>query len=214
MYHYEVGEVNAGNAVIKVYTLNQAWDEDITDWKKATSSTEWENSWGGGIPYGQQTITKSNYDPSTTKVWHDYSITDAVADWVDNPEENHGIILKIDDEKSEFICKSTESSDQTLLPKLTVNYDGTGTNEKCFTLSNEMLRVNQLQKTVHFGATDVHNYEISCYNAAGQMLLTTMIYKDCEIEIPFCFHSKGMHLLRIYNKKDQKQHIYKIVLID
>jgi hypothetical protein len=90
------------------------------------------NSWTGGADGGQSDIASAEDTQSvnlTDDEYKTWDVTDMVADWVNTPSSNYGMLVNSDDVASTESYRtfaSTEDSNTAIRPKLIVTYTGGG----------------------------------------------------------------------------------------
>jgi len=94
-----------------LYKITATWAENTVNWntKPATSST--------------QITTCTN---TKTPAWEDFDVTNTVKEMLASPSTNYGFLFKCKETTSDMgiTMRSSESSQTTYRPKLTVVYEG------------------------------------------------------------------------------------------
>ena len=72
-----------------LHEITSAWDENSVTWIEASSGVPWQRAGGD---YSPEIIDTLHLDEITRQYTID--ITQAVTHWVDEPAENHGLMLR------------------------------------------------------------------------------------------------------------------------
>lgn len=105
-----------------LHALTTDFDETTATWNNADASTPWTT--GGGGDYDASIsdyVSPITNDPK----WHRWNAESIVQQWVDDPNSNHGFMVKRNDETGageRVLFLSSEAEEQNLRPKLVVNY--------------------------------------------------------------------------------------------
>lgn len=172
--------------VYEVYKVTKEWDENGASWIKRTSSLNWD-IYGGD--YGSTALSSFSYSGSYNG-WFDFSVTSAIKDFIDNPSINYGFIILIPggvdsvydnqtkDQESYF--HSSEASDESLRPKLTVTYDpGTST----------------MQNDIKIAIPE--NYKVTIINMQGRKVASFMLNDIKQLNQMKASLSSGIHIINI-----------------
>ena len=113
MYPYEKF-MDGENGPKSVYRVTKEWDESSVTWK-----SPWSTSGGD-----YDTVALSSNNNSSYNVWEEYDLTTAVKNIVEEGGDNYGFIFIFDSmtPPKGATMYSSEASDITLRPKLTVEY--------------------------------------------------------------------------------------------
>jgi len=106
---------NCVNGPKSLYRITRDWDEATVEWK-----SPWANPGGD---FESTPLAKSGNDQ--VKVWEHFDVTAAIKDMVENSGEYYGFILTFDHHTPAYgvMMASSEYSDASKRPKLTVTYD-------------------------------------------------------------------------------------------
>lgn len=185
---YKYGNYNGytKSDVYEVYKATKEWDENGASWIKSTSSLNWD-IYGGD--YESTALSSFSYDGSYNG-WFDFSVTSAIKDFIDNPSINYGLIVLVPggvdsvydnqtkDQESYF--HSSEASDESLRPKLTVTYDpGTSTMQ------------NDIKIAIH------ENYKVTIINMQGRKVASFMLNDIKQLNQMKASLSSGIHIINI-----------------
>ena len=152
------------------YLINESWTSSTATWENLSSS------------YEQTVVASLDYIKGTTG-WFDFNVTDATADLVANPSENFGFMILIDfvlnSSTNGHISKihSSESSEESLQPKMVVEYSAT-----------PIITDNALLKQPQIGVT---------YNQSGKLQVSTLTGGNYTI----MFHTGNGRLLYRMDEK-------------
>lgn len=83
-YIYPAGQ----SLPISLYKVLREWDEAEATWNRARAGEPWATPGGdfNPTPAAVQSVSKAN-------IWVDFDVTSLVSQWVQNPSQNHGILL-------------------------------------------------------------------------------------------------------------------------
>jgi len=114
---------NQGGLEIEVAPLYVSWGEGDATWYHADHYTEWDGGIFGaveGIAYAQ--------DAEEDITYVDIEITDLCRDWVADPNNNFGVIIKARDENQQVVKEfySLDILTREGMPKLTIEYQENG----------------------------------------------------------------------------------------
>ena len=185
---YKYGNYNGytKSDVYEVYKVTKEWDENGASWIKRNSSLNWDR-YGGD--YESTALSSFSYDGSYNG-WFDFSVTSAIKDFIDNPSINYGLIVLVPggvdsvydnqtkDQESYF--HSSEASDGSLRPKLTVTYDpGTST----------------MQNDIKIAIPE--NYKVTIINMQGRKVASFMLNDIKQLNQMKASLSSGIHIINI-----------------
>jgi len=91
---YAYNRDKSGTMDLQVYRVLRPWIDTETNWNRASIDNLW------GVPGVNDTTTDRAADPtavqtvSSLNTWYELDITPLVADWVANPQTNHGIVMR------------------------------------------------------------------------------------------------------------------------
>ncbi len=172
--------------VYEVYKATKEWDENGASWIKSTSSVNWD-IYGGD--YESTALSSFSYSGSYNG-WFDFSVTSAIKDFIDNPSINYGLIVlvpggvdSVNDNQTkdqETYFHSSEASDESLRPKLTVTYDpGTSTMQ------------NDIKIVIP------ENCKVTIINMQGRKVASFMLNDIKQLNQMKASLSSGIHILNI-----------------
>ncbi len=161
----------------------------------------WEESsvnWATQPAYSNIVLDKNNN--AEVKVWEDYTVTTAVAEMVKNPGKNYGFILKFpyEDDYTGARIHSSEYSDQSERPKLTVTYS-LDTEISCkVPLKNGRFRIVQTAKSLVISGAFSGQYTIYVRDLQGRVLtILTFVENSNSFEVPVSL-STGIYFITMY----------------
>lgn len=103
-----------------LYKLSRTWSDADADWEQASEKQPWSNPGGDFSPDPVSTV----YCPqSAGKTWVRFNVLSAVKTYPGNPSANFGFIIINSMMSQEVDFVSSEGTDATLRPKLTVIYE-------------------------------------------------------------------------------------------
>jgi hypothetical protein len=147
----------------EVYLINESWTSATATWENLSSS------------YEPTVVASLEYTRGTTG-WFDFDVTDATAGLVANPSDNFGFMILIDFSLSSntnghiSMIHSSESTEETLQPKMVVEYTATP-----IITDNSAVTPQQMTATYNSGKLRVStvtdgNYTVMFYNGNGRLL--------------------------------------------
>ncbi len=130
---------NEGEIDVSAYVLRKAWNANEATWEQASATTPWgvkgANSTGGetqdrdAIPTDTRSLRRIRYTDVTGEqfliddaTWYSLDITQAVREWVANPERNFGVILKGSVGSTAVRIAASEWREVDLRPCLVITY--------------------------------------------------------------------------------------------
>lgn len=135
-----------GNGPKTIHKVTKAWDEMRATWR-----IPWQTSGGDFIA---NPLDENN--SASVRAWEDYDVTSAVQEFMNNPSQNHGFLLKHARKGSGVKFISSENTNQANRPKLTLYYEIDTEAPKITVLSpdgGEEL-YEQSQEDIKWSATD------------------------------------------------------------
>jgi hypothetical protein len=126
-YYRESGELNDdsyayGDMTISAHRLYAGFDEDRATWFKAHRYRNWVEPGGEFGPTIAEAVVR---DPSYQREYIRLDITDTFFEWVNNPDINHGLLLKADNEAAADGIKEFYSIDEKSkedAPRIVITY--------------------------------------------------------------------------------------------
>ena len=103
-----------------IYRVTRDWVEEEADWNYASEETPWTNP-GGDFASETIDVVKDVAKQEGSR-WMSYDVLETVKEFIANPDENFGFLLKNDFFSQEVDVASSEFEDTELRPKLTVEY--------------------------------------------------------------------------------------------
>lgn len=120
---FESADSVTGGATFDLHALTRDFVEDQATWNDATSTIGWSKSGGDHDAAVLDSLTTGgNVGPLTYDAG---AVRNTVQEWVDNPGDNHGFLMKTRDETAsqQFLSLiSSESSDELFRPQLIVEH--------------------------------------------------------------------------------------------
>ncbi|MDY6878296.1 MAG: DNRLRE domain-containing protein [Chloroflexota bacterium] len=92
---------------VRTYCITSTWAED---------DVTWDNQPGYGESYGSRSIVHGAWG------WYEFDVTDLVRDWRDEVRENHGIMLRVQDETS-IGWRGFGTKESLYPPQLVIEYE-------------------------------------------------------------------------------------------
>lgn len=147
----------------EVYLINESWTSATATWENLSSS------------YEPTVVASLEYTRGTTG-WFDFDVTDATADLVANPSENFGFMILIDFVLNSntnghiSMIHSSESSAETLQPKIVVEYSATPIITDNLAVKPQQMTANYNSGKLRVSIVTDGNYTIMFYNGNGRLL--------------------------------------------
>jgi len=115
------------NLDVTAYMLNRAWAETEATWIMATGETDW-NTPGADGPISDRlttVIATKTLRPTDRGQYVHLDVTAAAQMWVNNPQNNHGLILiGASAYNTGYRFAASDNGIQQYRPRLVVNYEG------------------------------------------------------------------------------------------
>jgi len=123
--------VNDGNNAVQIdiHRITQSWVEGTKTGNGAADGATW-NDYDGNNPWASSggdydpAVIASTLIPTGNNTWHQWDITTLVSIWLDNTSPNDGLLLEQAGPRDRVQFASSENGDDTLNPKLTIDYIG------------------------------------------------------------------------------------------
>lgn len=147
----------------EVHLINESWTSSTATWENLSSS------------YEQTVVASLGYTKGTTG-WFDFDATDATANLVANPSENFGFMILIDFELTSntngHISKihSSESSEESLQPKIVVEYTATPVITDNIPVKPQQMAVNYRSGKLQVSTVTEGNYTILFHTGNGRLI--------------------------------------------
>ncbi|HEX5996124.1 MAG TPA: DNRLRE domain-containing protein [Jiangellales bacterium] len=117
---WSVTTIGSG-ATYNVHALTRSFDETAGSWAKADAATAWTTAGGDYDPTVADIVVGNTNDPA----WRFWYVPGIVQGWVDDPADNHGLLVKLANETTpaeRTIFLSGEAPEPQLRPKMVVVY--------------------------------------------------------------------------------------------
>ena len=103
-----------------VHRITRSWVEDEADWNYASDGTPWTNP--GGDYVSEALDEKQDVARSEGQRWISFDVLEAVKDFVVDPDNNLGFLLKNEFFSQEMDVASSEFENAELHPRLTIEF--------------------------------------------------------------------------------------------
>ena len=154
-----------------VYNVTKSWVESTVNY--------------GNQPTASTTKTSEN-TKKAVPAWEDYDVTTAIEAMYSNPSTNYGFLIKCGEavtyEDFGILMRSSEYSDMTYRPKLTVTYEPG----------------SSIQHPIHGKIIPAKEYKVKVFNLQGKEI-TSYVIKDIKLlnkTLPV-----GLNVVKINNQK-------------
>ncbi|MBC7236226.1 MAG: DNRLRE domain-containing protein [Chloroflexi bacterium] len=110
---------------IAVYRVLVPWAEGSVTWNEASEGMAWGAAGCDQLGVDRDAIPIDSLhftQESGVYAWYEWDITELAREWVEHPEENHGLILIATGSRVRYDFWAAEASAPTLRPKLIVEY--------------------------------------------------------------------------------------------
>ncbi|HUT99089.1 MAG TPA: DNRLRE domain-containing protein [bacterium] len=98
-----------GSLTVDVYAVTSEWEDDEATWLKRTEDEDWDDPGADYTgPFGSFVLDEP---PSGYGEIRSFDVTNLVAWWLDNPDEENGLLLKAQDEDTARVIKEFYSDD-------------------------------------------------------------------------------------------------------
>jgi len=118
------GRSNKAEMPVKAYVLRTAWDEDGANWLQASDGTLWIEGGAGASPGDHEAEPLASITLDGSDKWVSLDVTRAIGQWLESPEDNHGILLVGGGGVSvEYVLASGQWKQPKERPELVLNYE-------------------------------------------------------------------------------------------
>jgi hypothetical protein len=108
---------------MQAYRLIRPWSEAEVTWKQAQNGVLWSVAGANAAGADRDATPESAVNVSTLAAWVNLDVTAMVQSWVQNPDQNAGVLLKgIGSVGVQYYLLSSEFWSIPLRPKLTITY--------------------------------------------------------------------------------------------
>ncbi len=187
-----------------LFQLASSWNETTVTWNNAPSTT------GAGIAVGAEcsniNFPTRTYDNNTFKSW--------VQNWVTNPSQNNGVLLKVDTETRyrSLVFASSDNANTAIRPKLNICYYVPSSSIKSFRKSNIVNSNTEVninpnptngQATILLNGFDMENTSVEIFNVNGQ-LVKSLNPTSNYFKVDLMGQSPGVYVVKIFDGKQVK----------
>ena len=124
---YAQTRTNAGSLRLRAYLMRRPWNEGAANWLEADTGRRWALPGANGVAVDRNAAPIAEDQFAGVEQWATLDVTQAVARWVQNPNENYGLLLRGEGDGSvDYRFASAQYWDASLRPKLAITYT-TGT---------------------------------------------------------------------------------------
>jgi hypothetical protein len=118
------GRSNTASMPISVHLLRQPWSASEANYTERAVGVPWESAGAAGAPGDHEAESVAASTLSGTSQWLELDVTRAVAQWLDAPDENHGLVLLSGGSVSvEYVLTSSDAQQPDYRPQLVLSYD-------------------------------------------------------------------------------------------
>ena len=118
---------SGGNTIVINHILNRNWVESQATWNVYATGSNWATpGLGSGTDHAASTDATASVGYAPVNVWAAFSITSLVQNWVNGVIPNNGVLLHSGN-GPRVVANSSESTQTSLRPKLTITYTGNTT---------------------------------------------------------------------------------------
>jgi hypothetical protein len=113
---------NTGSLYTNVYKVRRPWTAEAATWQRASQNVAWTQAGCNGEGSDRDQIQQQTLMLNAANYWFTYDITSMVRDWVNNPADNYGLILKgFGNTSVQYHFASTEWPDPAFRPRLVIS---------------------------------------------------------------------------------------------
>lgn len=114
---------NSNPATVGAFRINRPWQARQTTWLHVSPDQSWAIPGANGTPTDRESSPRSTQIVQTAPAWHEWNITALVQEWLRDPKNNFGIILKANAEpRVLYQFASAEYGNPEARPKLTIRF--------------------------------------------------------------------------------------------
>ena len=118
------GRSNASDLTLRAHLMHRPWSEDSANWTEADAGQQWHGPGASDEPGDHEAELLAEARLSEVDAWVSLDITQAVAQWLDSPEENYGLLLTGQGGVSvEYVFTSSQWCEIDNRPRLLVTYE-------------------------------------------------------------------------------------------
>ena len=117
---YSIDQPRPGASRIHVHRVTRLWAETTAAWYTASTGTLWTTEGGDFYPVADTSYTYG----TAVGLWHSVDITGMVRDQIGHPDQNFGLMLFMEPSMFTVRYASSNATDPTLRPKLTLEGSG------------------------------------------------------------------------------------------
>jgi len=124
----KAGTTDPVSLTVESFQVNRAWVDSQANWQQAQSGMPWSVAGcnGLGATQDRQGWPASSVSIAGINRWYSLDVTDLVQGWIEDPAQNHGVVLKnnhVEKKPWHFEIASTEYADESKRPQLYLVYD-------------------------------------------------------------------------------------------
>jgi hypothetical protein len=126
---YVLNSSNNNPVSVAVHNVKRPWNSTTSTWLRASEGEEWEEAGCNGP--GDRYLTHEDVqDLTATETWYEWDVTRLAQTWINEPDLNHGVVLKgTAVPHVEYRLHASDSRQTELRPRLELRYwvpDGGG----------------------------------------------------------------------------------------
>ena len=121
---FAVDRTNPQGISMLLYTLQRPWEERQATWRLARDGAPWTKPGASG-PGDRSAFSLASAVASRLEDWTSIDVTSAVQAWIEEPDENHGLILVGEQNGSvayRFYSREAEGDTAPYRPQLIISY--------------------------------------------------------------------------------------------
>ncbi len=120
---YMVRRSMDGTVTLRVYSIRRPWQENEATWLYAAERTPWAQPGGLGVPDDREGTPVDEVLVTQRVGWVNIDVTQAVQEWVENPESAFGLLLRAEAPYPvEILFTSREWLSVQVRPRLEITY--------------------------------------------------------------------------------------------
>lgn len=175
--------------ICSLHTINNYWKEMEVTWNDAMKDTPWEMY---PASHNDDTFALKNggdidIDPVDTPLskgvneWQEYDVTSAIKDFIENPENNNGFMIRSSSEQQPHIYFSSEHEDKSKRPKLTFKISTPI--KKQTTNKKTGINIRSLNNAVEITTPFKNSYSIKIFSLNGKKVVNFRNNKRKKLQL-------------------------------
>lgn len=186
-----------------LHTIDKEWKEMEVTWNDAMTDTPWKmqpathNDDSFALVHGGDIEIDPIDSPLSNGVdeWQEFNITSAIKDFIENPENNNGFMIRNSSEQQPHIYFSSEYEDINKRPKLTFKISTPITN--LYIKNKTGINIRSINNFVEITTPFKNSYCIEIFSLNGKKVVNLSINKKKKAIIRIDAFSLGVNIISI-----------------